>query len=350
MYLPNNTTSVKSGAGISSGNVIMIDAIECYSVLAWRIYLQQYQHLTLAFCFSLTVLPVVLLNFALSFGLYKVGELRKKSKFLIFALGISDTVFGLVVIPLNIILVTALKYQRSCWFETTFLFVGQANGHFSFYTVMAIALERYLNIVSALKFGAETQSLTGRITRSISSKKGHRVLIIVMSICSLLNGLVTTYFFGTVRTSWPNFFMVCLRLTILFTIYILYSCMYFAIKKHVRQNQPLNSKHSQVFRTVATILIIYTICYIPCLTLDMWTSYYSYMKKSAAPNILRFLYYLSFFPVYMNGAFNAGILLKANKRALEYNLRPFCAIFKRRNTGDVEIGRITRVETLNLKI
>ena len=313
----NNTTDTYDpGRGKA-----LFDTIYCYSVLVWRVYLTKHQHLIMSICLGLTIIPIVLLNFALSFALYKTGEYRNKSKFFVFLLSMSDMLVGLVTVPAHVVFHTVLSSQRCCWFERLYLFVGQSNGHFSFYSLMVIALERYLHITAALRYGVESRGVAGKLTRLTLTNKGHCSLLFLMVVCSIFHGLVPTYFFGTVRSNLPNIAMVFVRYVIFVAIYILYIRVYFAIRRHVRKNQPLNKKHSEVFRTVITILIAYTVCYMPCVVTDCWVTYYSYVLNSSSPIALRFANYLSFTLVYLNGAINAAILLKANKRALAYNYK-----------------------------
>ena len=310
----NNVTNIPD----SGENGALYKKFDCYSALVWQVYLSDKQQLVVGISSGLTIVPIVALNFALSFALYKLGDWRKKSKFFIFVLSISDTVFGLVVVPAHIVISTALGSERSCWFERAFLFVAQTNGHFSFYTIMAIALERYLHVTSALRYGVENRGIAGYLTRLTSTTKGHYILLLFILILSLIHGLVPTYFFGGVQSNIPNIVVVFVRIAILAATYISYVRMYIEIRKHVRANRPLNQKHNKAFRTVVTILIIYTISFIPGIVTDFWTSYYSYVKETAAPTTLRFTYYLSFTLIYLNGAMNAGVLIKDNRRVLEY--------------------------------
>ena len=337
MFDFNNTTEIHD----SEDDFALYETFDCYSVLVWRVYLSDQQQLILSICFGLTILPVVILNFALSFALYKLGDWRNKSKFFIFVLSISDTIFGLVAVPAHIVLSTALGSERSCWFERAFLFAAQSNGHFSFYTIMAIALERYLHVTSALRYGAVSRGVAGFLTRLTSTTKGHWILLLIMLILSLIHGLVPTYFFGKVQSNIPNIIMVFVRFIILAAIYISYIRMYIEIKKHVRANRPLNQRHNKAFRTVVTILIIYTVSFIPGIVTDFWTSYYSYVKESAAPTTLRFTYYLSFTLVYLNGAINAGVLIKANRRVLVYYRKCLSATFPCIDLPVISEGSVT---------
>ena len=310
----NNTTNIDD----SEENGTLYNNLDCYSALVWRVYLSNQQQLALGTTSGFTIFPLVVLNFALSFALYKLGDWRKNSKFFIFILSISDTILGLVAVPAHLVLATALGRKRSCWFERTFFFVALTNGHFSFYTFMAIALERYLHVASALRYGAESRGIAGYLTRLTSTSKGHCILLLIMFILSLIHGLVPTYFFGKVQSNIPNIVVVFIRFMVLIATYILYARMYIEIRKHVRANRPLNQKHKKAFRTVATILIIYTVSFIPGIFTDFWVSYYSYVEETEAPITLWFTYYLSFTFVYLNGAINAGVLIKANRRVLVY--------------------------------
>ena len=132
------------------------------------------QQFVLSICNGLTIFPVVLLNFTLSFALYKLGDRRNKSKFFIFVLLISDTMFGLVAVPVHVVLSTALGSERSCWFERAFLFAAQSNGHFSFYTIMVISLESYLHVGSALRYGVQSQRWKRDITKHTELQNSYR--------------------------------------------------------------------------------------------------------------------------------------------------------------------------------
>ena len=315
----NNTTDIDD----SGQNGALYMNLDCYSALVWRLYLSDQQKLALGLSSGLTIFPLVVLNFALSFALYKLGDWRKKSKFFIFVLSISDTVLGLVAVPAHLVLATALGSERSCWFERTFFFIALTNGHFSFYTFMAIALERYLHVASALRYGAESRGIAGYLTQLTSTTEGHSILLVIMFILSLIHGLVPTYFFGKVQSNIPNIVVVFIRFIVLVATYILYARMYIKIREHVRANRPLNQKHKKAIRTVATILIIYTVSFIPGIVTDFSVSYYSYVKETEAPLTLWFTYYLSFTFVYLNGAINAGVLIKANRRVLVYYCKQF---------------------------
>ena len=291
--------------------------IDCYSVAVWRVYLSDQQRLVLSISYGLTIFPIVVLNFALSFGLYKLGDWKQKSTFFVFVLSVSDTVSGLVAVPAYVILGTVLGRERSCWFERVSLFVAQTTLHFSCCTILAIALERYLHITSALRYGIESRGMAGYLTRLTSTTKGHYTLLPVMFILSVYHGLATQLF-GKVESDVPSIVNMFVYLLILAAIYISYVRMYFAIRKHVRVNRPLNQTHNQAFRTVVTILISYTVIFIPFIVTYFWTAYYIYVKRSAVPITLRFTHYLSLALVCVNGAINAVVLLKVNRQVMLY--------------------------------
>ena len=308
-------------------NTVSLDSIHCYTALVWRVYLPRYQRLIVASSLGLTILPVVLTNLALSFSLYKSGEWKKKSKFFIFALGISDTLFGLVTIPNNVVLMTLFGDRRSCWFETVFMFIGQTNGHISFYMMVIIALERYLSVATTLNLGI-THKLV-RFTTFLSSTTGHRVVLAVVACCSMFHGTVACYFFGYARGSHAaNVLMMVVRFIVLFAIYFCYFRIYLALKKYVRIKNDLPIKrHRKTFRTIATILIIYTVCYAPFIVIDIWRAYYTFALQTAAPNALRFALALAFVFVYLNNAINAVVFLRANRKAKVCILRVISTVF-----------------------
>ena len=292
--------------------------LTCYTSLAWRIILTNKQSTTIAVCYAVTIFPIVLLNSALCFALYTTGKVAKASRFLIFILSLSDCMTGLVTIPASVVLTTALSHKRNCWLEMSVMFFGQSNGHFSFYITMAIAMQRYLKVTPSLKF-------IGTFRESVLSLTGLKVATLVLLLWSFCHGLVSTYFFGHVKSTVPNMTMVVVRLLILVIVYVCYFRMYWSIKRHVNE-EPLQhsqslQKHGQktykkFVKTVSLILIILAVTFLPALATDMWTGYYTLIKNTAAPRLPRFLYYLSFTAIYSNGIFNAIMFLRADKDLL----------------------------------
>eukprot|EP00794_Sanderia_malayensis_P017053 gene17053-18771_t len=77
---------------------------------------------------------------------------------------------------------------------------------------------------------------------------------------------------------------------------------------------------SKFFVTVLLVMISLALCYLPVVAVDLWTGYYTLIKKtpSAAPVWLRFTYYLTFFPAFLNSSLNAGIFLYRNEESRAY--------------------------------
>lgn len=292
--------------------------LTCYTILAWRIILTNKQSTTIAVCCAVNILPVVLLNSALCFALYTTGKVAKASKFLIFILSLSDCATGLVTIPASVVLTTTLSHQRCCWLEMFTMFFGQSTGHFSFYIIMAIAVQRYLKVTPSLKF-------IGTFQQSILSLTGLKVATLVILLWSLFHGLVSTYFFGNVTSKVLNAAMVIVRLLIFVIVCVCYFRMYWSIRQHMNEEPQQQGTslqtHSQenykkFVKTVSITLIVLAVTYLPLMATDMWTRYYTLIKKIAAPQLPRFLYYLSFTMFFSNGAFNAIIFLRADKDLL----------------------------------
>ena len=329
--------------------------LSCYTTVAWRIILSSAQLKTVAASVSVLILPTILLNFAVCIALFKTKQLKSSSRFLVFVLSVSDLIAGIFTIPLTVILFTLFGNTRSCWFERMLVFVGGVNGHFSLYIILAIAIQRYLKIKASPKSSVI-------LARAFQSKSGLRVLVFACGVWSILHGLVSVYFFGAKTNNIPNIIMMFLRTIIMLIIYVYYFRLYFTIKKHVqnrarwqqpgkqqrqqkqkqqqpheKQQQPQQKQQQQpaqlemkarstsgpnvydaFFKTVFLILVIFAVCYVPVLAFDVWTGYYTLIRKTAAPQLSRFLYFLAHCPMFMNSTLNAAVFLYRDKNARDY--------------------------------
>ena len=315
----NNSTQLAFD-GLGNYSHSIIHKPDCYSALAWRIYLTKRQNLILSVCYGSTILPTIMLNSMLWYALYSLGQWKKQSKFLIFVLTVSDTVMGLVSIPTTITLTSIYSYKRNCRLERLFMFFGQVNGHFSFYITLMIALQRYAKM-------RETSYGVSTFTRKILTKSGLRIIVWAVFSLSCAHGVVSTYFFGLVKSVVPNILMMILRGLILIVIQVCYCRVYIAVKKHLRtrvtprdsecttpsqrdeKKRPRRSRFSKVNRTVLIVIILLILSYLPATITDMWTGYYTLFLGITAPMLPRFLFYVSFTTIFMNCALNAGVII-----------------------------------------
>ena len=86
-----------------------------------------------------------------------------------------------------------------------------------------------------------------------------------------------------------------------------------------RKTTPPQTRYYYDFtKTIALILLSLAICTFPFLITDLWTGYYSFVKRTKAPQTVRYLYYLSFAPGFMHCTINALLLLYRNQAAAKY--------------------------------
>lgn len=323
----NNTTTSKT-------------TLSCYTTVAWRIILSSAQLKTVAASVGVVILPTILLNFVVCIALYKTKQLKSSSRFLVFVLSVSDFFTGILTMPLTVMLFTLFGDTRSCWFERMLVFVGGVNGHMSLYIILAIAFQRYLKIKASPKSSAI-------LTKAFQSRSGLRILVSACGIWSILHGLVSVYFFHDNMSNIPNLIMMFLRTIVMAFIYVCYFRLYFTIKKHVqnkaqwqpekqqkqrKQKQPQQPNQLEMkarstngpnvydafFKTVFLIMVIFAVCYVPVLAFDVWTGYYTLIKKTAAPQLPRFLYFLAHSPMFMNSSLNAAVFLYRDKNTRDY--------------------------------
>ena len=305
----------------------------CYTTVAWRTLLSPNQNLTIGVTMSLTVIPAIVLNSAYCYALYKTRQLRKKSKLLVFLQSVSDFFFGAISIPCSVILFTAYGNIRCCWLERLAMFLGQTNGHISLYLLITIAMQRYFAVRP--RHGNSNNRL---IKFVLLSFKGLAVVACIVIIWSIFNGLVSVYFFGYLNSSIPNIIVMILRSLIALLTYIIYFRLYFSIKKHQREmagNQRhssrsshvkiINKNYSSFLKTVSMVLVLNAISYFPVLVADCWTGYYTF-RNIYAPRIIRFMYYIVHFTLFLNSSLNTAIFLFRDDVSRAFLWKKLCEI------------------------
>ena len=314
----NNAISYQSNISKDS------KVLECYTTVAWRIILTKSQSIAIAVSYSFMILPAILSNTALCVALYKTGRLVKISKCFVFMLSLSDTISGLVTMPGSVILSSAFSHQRCCWLERTVMFIGQTNGHFSFYMILTIAVHRYIKI----------RPMNNYCIEYLSENTSVKAVFVGSLSFSIIHGLASTYFFGALTTNIPNIFMLVVRAGILAIVIVLYLLLYLSIKQQIKMSSMLqnftneqsasesletrrNKRYSRGFFTISLVLVILVMSYLPVVVTDIWTGSYTF-RGVAAPQILRFLYFLSYTTIFANCSFNAMVFLYRDKDSMEY--------------------------------
>ena len=298
--------------------------LNCYTTVAWRIILTKPQSIAIAVSYSFMILPAILSNTVLCVALYKTGGLVKISKCFVFMLSLSDAISGLVTMPGSVILSSAFSHQRCCWLERTVMFIGQTNGHFSFYMILTIAVHRYIKIRPTNNYWIEY----------LSESTSLKAVFVSSLVLSIIHGFVSTYFFGALTTNIPNIFMLVVRAVILAIVIAFYLRLYLSIKQQIKMSTMLqnssneqssseslearrNKRYSRGFFTISLILVMIVISYLPAVVTDIWTGSYTF-RGVAAPRISRFLYFLSYTSIFANCSLNAMVFLYRDKDSMEY--------------------------------
>ena len=315
---------------------MMNQTVYCYNSFVGRLILNRSQAISIAVCLLLQVPMIIATNGALIFALYKTNQLNSIANKLTLILSISDFLYGLVCVPSQAVLFAAFSSVRVCWYELATIFTSQLNGHFSAYIVITFSLQRYFKANPSLR------SQTSMFAVAVVSKTGTTVLVAVDLLLSIGHGLVTTYFFNTTRSKIPNYLLMSINFGALLVVYLLYIRLYCRVRshagttKHIRvaqagqnntNNGQANTRYYKDFtKTISIILVSFAICLVPYIIMDFLTGYYSFVKKAPSPQKIRFLYYLSFLPLYFFSAVNAIIILYRNKVASRYIKQRFTSV------------------------
>ena len=301
----------------------------CYNALAWRIILTKKQSFTVGICIALIIIPTILTNGSLLIGLMRTKQHKLSCIIYIKMTAIFGCMSAATGFLMYVFLFTVFHDIRNCIFERASLFIAQVNSHVLGYLILVLAIDRYFSVRPNLR------QKTGYL-KWILSTKGSYALVTLAIILSLLHGLVTVEFFGTAKSNIGKLIMAIVNVVIAVSVYIAYLRLYFELRAHERSVKNLRlaqsssvqvksgSKYLHEFaKTIAVILVAGMLCFLPFITMDIWTGWYTLVRKIAAPRDLRFVYYLSLIPVFINSSINASLLLYRNDQALKYVKKSF---------------------------
>ncbi len=326
----------------------------CYNEFAGRTLLTRAQTISIAASAALLIPIQIICNAAVIIAFYKTKQLNSICNWYIVAMCLSDCFAGSVTIPLYCVLFTTFGFERVCWYEQLTMVVVQTNSHFSAYTMAVIALQRYLKARPRLS----ESWLTGKLV----SKEGMIFTSSLVMFVSILHGIVSTNFFDTTTNITPKIIMMIFNIFIVVSVYVCYIRLYRSVKVHVantamlKENLPVSLRDSTIATTTATtsiptnqpmyfneltktmyfILASCAVCGIPFMITDFATGWYALVLQVEAPQTVRFLYFLSFWPLALNGINNALILLYRNKKAAKYIKDCLRATFCQANEEDVQ--------------
>ena len=265
---------------------------------------------------------IISINFTLAYAMYKTKLLNSRMRWYVFLLTISDGLYGITSVPLMAVLF--IKYAKTtvCNIEFATIFLMQFNMNVSLYFILLIAFHRYLKLDPELKsrnfIGLKKSAMSGRLAN---------FLVAMCYFSPVVHATTTTNIFGQWDLPIPNMVMKLANLTMLFIGVVLYFRLYYRIVKRsdkvASANMTASQGHQnhytkQVTKTVLIILITLAASFVPFIVFDAWTSLYTYMMRSTAPQTVRFLYYFSLVLLSTVCISDAIIFIYRNKKIKEY--------------------------------
>ncbi len=306
----------------------MLANTTCRNAYSDRIMISKIQCTTITIVLSLISVITIPLNGLIAIAILKTKKTAADplSWYYMLLITLSGCSIGTLVIPVNVVLFTTECQIRNCSLEYSAIFIGQIVCQFSAYVTFLIAIHRYF---------ISTPDRNRRCS-FFTSKTGAHKLTIIAFLISMLHGFVSVNFFGKLSTSLPNVIMKAVDFILGLTIYFIYLRLYITIHRYAKNirvrfqdNFELRPMHSaRIIRrpkyvrslavTISLILIALAICYIPFLIMDLWTSFYTFIKEEHSPRNVRFVYFLSYAFVFLTSVANGGIILHRNRDIREF--------------------------------
>ena len=307
-----------------SMNTTAVSRQICPNAFDQRIILSNLQLLIMATCLIVIILTIIPINLLLVISMVKTRQIIGVSKKYILVMSISDCLLGAVTIPTSLVTFTTYGKLRSCKIEYAAIFMQQFNVHVSVYMIFLLALHRYIKLTPNF----QTQR---RLPLWVTSVTGSRCLIVASFFISACHGTMSTRAFGSrIGYSIPSMLLKAQDIGLAITVSIIYIKLFFKIKKHTKTSMvwsPMRSGNKatsknvekpryvkKLAKTIFMILLAVSICYFPFILFDLWTSFYTYIKKKSAPQMVRFLYYMSWNFTFLNGVINALIIIYRNEQ------------------------------------
>ena len=252
-------------------------------------------------------------NLFLIYALRKTKQLSSISNVFMVIMCGSDSCFCIIAQPLTVIyLVNLISRKENCLVEFLAVLTGHFFSYFTFYMVIAIALDRYLRVT---KLNNYNEHMNRR-----------RALILVI-VNTLLSASIS---FATV-TSNIFLFEIKVIITVFNTIIILtISSCYFVVLRRVRIRpssgltvvQRLSKedmkRRTRTIRTVRFLIAAVVIMYMPYNLSTLIRSYYQFHERRYSGEIIDMLAALSFVLVEMFSIINAVIYGIGNKEVKKY--------------------------------
>ena len=301
---------------------------ECPNAFKDRVLLNKGQSDTILFITGITLPCILFINLFQGVALYKTRSLNSRCRWYVFMLTISDGMYAVTAMPLLLVLFSKYRETRFCLLEYATVFAIQFNLNVSVYLTALIAYQRYLKINPSLK------NLTSTGLRwSLMSGNLANFLVVLCFVLPLAHAIFSTHVFGKTSSPWPNFILKCVDVVIMSTVYFLYFKVCYRVRNRRRQQGDLpmrviikdkerstrSSSYSYEFtKTVLFILVTLVISFLPFLIVDLWTSWFTYVKHRTSPAPVRFFYNVSVTIMPSICFWNALIFIYRSKALKQY--------------------------------
>ena len=282
------------------------------------------------------LVPITIVtNSLLAFALIKTRQLMKNvSNIFIFLLCLSDTFLGAVTIPFVMIIFAKYRHARFCTLEFVAAFILSFSTHMSANVIVVIALHRYIQVSPDFQGSAAGNA----IRRWLISKTGSIVLVFLAFLLAVANGLLSINCFGIYYNRVPNWIIKGIDCVLVMTVVVLYMRLFCRIRGHTQVNSVLwraenivavsqtssaSDGHSVAVRpkyfvkfakTVLLILIAIALCYLPFIVVDVYTAWMGDIQRMSSARLVRFLYFMSWGPAFINSTVNAAIIIYRNDK------------------------------------
>ena len=280
-------------------------------------------------CWILSAVMVPL-NIFLIYALCKTNQIGLITNKFIALMSTSDTLIGALVLPcISVMLTRKANQQLSCTFELSVQYLAFVFGYISFFSLIAVAFDRYLHLTKLTKYNT-----------FMSPRK---MKFIIAGIC------LTSVVFAIIILLLPSFYLQMLtnatNLIGIFGTFMVYLTVLRRITSHSKAmelNQTSKVKNindsmkrkrdASVTKTVTILLGSVLVLYMPYnVTTSLWT-YYRYHKRIQSNEILSVSVFWSYLALFCNGIANACVFGHGNRRIRDYTSSLF-----RCKTGVVQI-------------
>ena len=289
------------------------EASLCPSLLALKNIRDSHLHTWCAMTFIVEFL-ITVANCTLIYGLYKTNQLGIiTNKFIIF-MSISDLCTGILVQPLIVILILSKSIQKNCSFLLKVQFLAFLFAYFSFFMLVAVAVDRYLHVIKLNRYNSFMNEYRMKIITGVS--------FLASIIAGLIPVLVSSFCLQVILN-------MADAIGIAFII-ILYILLRRKVRVHAvtlqndtKEVSEMNSGRKRsgdqfLSRTVLLLFVVMFFLLGPYNIMSVIFTYYKFHQQVDPGFTVDVLSYWAYILVFTNSSVNAIIFAYSNSRVRRY--------------------------------